>query len=77
MSPLRPEQILQILKITDSFNVHREAIFIPLATDESGSVTVLPDGRLKIICPGTGSFEEWLRELRVRLEKMDLSKIKP
>ena len=76
MSAVRPEQILKILEVTDSFNLHRESVFIPLGTEENGSVTILPDGRLRIICPRTGSYEEWLSELRGRLEKMDLSKVK-
>ena len=51
MSALRPDQILRILEITDSFNLHRESIFIPLKTEENGSITILPDGRLRIVCP--------------------------
>ncbi len=76
MSAVRPEQVLKILELTDSFNLHREAVYIPLPTEENGSVTVLPDGRLRIICPRTESFEAWLSELRTRLENMDLSKVR-
>lgn len=73
---LRPEQVLRILGLTDSLNLHREAIVIPLGTEEDGSVTLLPDGRLRIICPGAESFEQWLGELRDTLQKIDLSKVK-
>lgn len=76
MSALRPEQVLRILELTDSFNLHREAVYIPLATEENGNVTVLPDGRLKVVCPKTGLFDVWLDELRSRLKKMDLSNVK-
>ena len=76
MSALRPEQVLRILELTDSFNLHREAVYIPLTTEESGSVTLLPDGRVRIVCPRTDSFEAWLSELRSRLEMLDLSKVK-
>ncbi len=76
MNALRPEQVLKILELTDSFNLHREAVYIPLATEENGNVTVLPDGRLKIVCPKGGSFDGWLSELRSRLENMDLSNVK-
>ncbi len=76
MSALRPEQVLKILELTDSFNLHREAIYIPLTTEGSGSVTLLSDGRLRIVCPRTESFESWLGELRSLLKKMDLSKVK-
>ncbi len=76
MSALRPEQVLKILELTDSFNLHREVIYIPLTTEGSGSVTLLSDGRLRIVCPRTESFESWLGELRSLLKKMDLSKVK-
>ncbi len=76
MSALRPEQVLRILELTDSFNLHREAVLIPLAAEETGSVTILPDGRLKIVCPRTVPFDMWLSELRRKLETIDLAKVK-
>jgi hypothetical protein len=76
MNTLHPDQILRILEITDSFNLHRESIFIPLRSEEKGSVAILPDGRLRIVCPETGPFEAWLVQLRDELEKLDLSKVK-
>ena len=76
MSALKPEQVLKILELTDSFNLHREAVYIPLALEENGSVTVLPDGRLRVVSPRTGSFEAWLNDLRSRLENMDLPNVK-
>jgi hypothetical protein len=72
---VRPETVLRILTLTDSFGIHREAIFIPLTTAEKGDVVMLPDGRLRIVCPNADALDEWLIELRGRLEKMDLSKI--
>jgi hypothetical protein len=71
-----PEEVMKILEVTDSLNLHRESVFIPLATEKTSSVTVQPDGRLRIACPGTGSFEEWLVELRRQLEKIDLSRLR-
>jgi hypothetical protein len=76
LSPLHPDQILRVLEITDSFNIHRETVFIPLQAEKAGSAMILPDGRLQITCPDSGNFEEWLNELRTQLEKMDLSKLK-
>lgn len=72
---LGPDQILKVLTLTDSLNLHRESILIPLTTAEQGAVDLLPDGRLRITCPSVGSFDEWLNELRIRLQKMDLSKL--
>ena len=76
MSALRPDQVLKILELTDSFNLHRESVFIPLGTEENGSVTLLPDGRLRIVCPRNIALQNWLEELRALLEKMDLSKVR-
>jgi hypothetical protein len=76
MSALGPDQILRILEITDSFNLHRESIFIPLKTEANGSITILPDGRLRIVCPEAGQFAAWLVQLRVELKRIDLSKVK-
>lgn len=72
---LGSDQILKVLTLTDSLNLHRESILIPLTTAEQGGVDLLPDGRLRITCPSGGSFDEWLNELRIRLQKMDLSKL--
>ena len=74
MVAVRLEQILRILELTDSLNIHREAVIIPLNAEKEGDLTLLPDGRLRIHCPET-RFEEWLIEIRGQLEKIDLSRI--
>ena len=76
MSAIHPEQVLKVLEITDSLNLHRESVFIPLKTEENGSITVLPDGRLRIVCPRSEQFTPWLEELRRELQKIDLSKVR-
>jgi len=75
LGALRPEHVLRILELTDTFGIHREAVIIPLATEETGSTKILPDGHLRIACPNNVALEEWLRDLHARLEKMDLSRI--
>ena len=76
MAAVRPEQILKILELTDSFNLHREAIVIPLTMEDEGGIILLPDLRLRITVPKNKPFEEWLGELRVKLGEMDLSAIR-
>jgi len=73
--PVRPEQIIKILELTDSFNIHREAVTIPLGAEKDGSVTLLPDGRLRIVCPEDMGFDEWLKGLQVQLGKTDLTRL--
>ncbi|MGP8069690.1 MAG: hypothetical protein ACLP5V_07340 [Candidatus Bathyarchaeia archaeon] len=72
MAALRPEQILKILEVTDSLNLHRESVMIPLSTEDNGSVTILADRRVRIVVPSNKPFEEWLTELRPVLAKMNL-----
>jgi hypothetical protein len=61
---------MKILEVTDSFNLHREEILIPLQTEENGTATLQSDGRIRIVCPSTGPTEEWLRELRNLLGRL-------
>jgi hypothetical protein len=72
MAALRPEQILKILELTDSSNMHRETILIPLSTEDEGSVTILADRRVRIVVSSNRPFGDWLTELRALLAKMNL-----
>ena len=76
MDTLRPEQVMRILEVTDSFNLHRESVMIPLRLGSEGSVTILPDKRLRIVVPKARPFEDWLIELRSQLANMNLSDIR-
>ena len=76
LAALRADQILKVLQLTDSINLHRESIFIPLTAAEKGAIDILPDGRLKITCPGGELFEAWISELHSRLKQMDLSSVR-
>lgn len=73
MTTVTPGHIMKILELTDSYNIHREAVVIPLAAQSHGGVVVLPDQRLRIIVPNNRLFDEWLLELRSELANMDLS----
>jgi hypothetical protein len=75
MNALRPDEVLKILEITDSLNIPRESVVISLKTEENGSVTILPDGCLRIVSPGTEQFTGWLEQLPSELKRMDLSKV--
>jgi len=66
---------MKILELTDFFNLHREAVIIPLTLADEPSVTLLPDKRLRIVVPKNRSFEDWLLDLRAQLMKMNLSTI--
>ena len=70
MRAVRPEEIMKILEVTDSFNLHRERIFIPLQTEENGTATLQSDERVRIVCPSAGVPEQWLNELRSLLGRI-------
>lgn len=67
---------MKILEVTDSFNLSRESVFVPLVTSKEGEVKVMPDQRLNISVPEGKEFEEWLAELRGMLAKTDLSRVR-
>jgi hypothetical protein len=67
---VRPEEIMRILEATDSLNLHRERVFIPLKTEQNGGATTQQDGRIRIVCPDAGVTDEWLSELRNQLSKI-------
>jgi hypothetical protein len=70
------EQIIKILELTDSFNLSRESVIIPLRTAGQGEIKLLANQRLSITVPESGRFEEWLLEVQDKLAKMDLSTIR-
>ncbi|HXZ90595.1 MAG TPA: hypothetical protein VEG61_05995 [Candidatus Dormibacteraeota bacterium] len=76
MITVTAEQVMKILELTDSFNLHREAVVIPLGTEDEGSLMALPDQRLRITVPRNKPFDEWLLELRGKLAKLDLLTIR-
>jgi hypothetical protein len=67
--------VMRILELTDSLNIHRESVIIHLAMEGKGSITLLSDGHLRIVCPSSVTFDEWLIDLRSKLEMMDLSRV--
>jgi hypothetical protein len=56
-------EIERIFAITDALGISREAIVIPLRTENPGHVRLLKDGRLEIVVDREADFEEWLRRL--------------
>ena len=66
---------MRILELTETFSIHRESVIIPLATEEKGNITILPDGHLRIVCPNNAEFDPWMSDLRAQLEKLDLSRV--
>ena len=75
MDAVGPPEINRILTVTDGLGIHREAVRIPLGTSGAGSVAV-NSGRVDIVAPEDGSFEDWLKALADQIGGLDLSAVK-
>jgi hypothetical protein len=65
-------EIERIFAVTDALGISREAIVIPLRTENPGRIRALKDGRLEIVVDREADFEEWLslleREIRLSMK---------
>lgn len=74
MDLLTAEQVERIYRVTDELSLHRDWVVVPLNAAEEGSELLQPDGKV-LIRPARGEkFETWLRELRSRLEALELGR---
>ena len=60
-------QIEQILEILDDRDINRELIEIPLGTKDPGEVSVLGGGKIRVVVPSSGDFDEWLEATEDRI----------
>jgi hypothetical protein len=56
-------EIQRIFEVTDALGIHREMVVIPLRPGRPGRVRKMPGGKLEIVVPAEGSFEEWIAGL--------------
>ena len=74
MDRIGPREIHRILAVTDSLQLHRESISVPLATRGEGNVRLLGE-RIEIVAPA-GDFEAWLQNLPARIQALDLTRVR-
>jgi hypothetical protein len=68
------KEIERIFAITDALGISREALVIPLRTENPGRMKMLVDGKLEIVVDRDGDFDRWLSSLETRIrELMDLA----
>ena len=53
-------QIEQILEVLDDRDINRELIEIPLGCEDPGAVTQLSAGKIRVVVPASGDFDDWL-----------------
>jgi hypothetical protein len=57
-------EIERIFTVTDAMGISREALVIPLRTENPGHVKRLANGKLEIVVARDTDFDEWLTHLQ-------------
>jgi len=68
--PLEMATMQAIFEVIDELEISRESIQVPLLPAGDGAIRRLPNGRIEIVTPARRSLDDWLPELRQRLEVM-------
>lgn len=74
MNLVTPEQVERIYRTTDSLELNRNWVVVPLTAVDPPVVRLLPDGKILIQAPHGPAFEPWFAELRNRIVALDLSR---
>jgi hypothetical protein len=64
------KEIEQIFAVTDPMGISREALVIPLRTEQPGRVGIMKDGKLEIVVERDGDFAEWLTSLQEQIRAL-------
>ncbi len=64
------KEIERIFTITDALGISREAIVIPLRTENPGRIQLLANGKLEIVVERDADFEEWVSGLESRIRAL-------
>jgi len=75
MQLLSTEDISRILEVTDVLELHRDWVIVPIDAKPEGHEYQQPDGKIIIHAPVRGEFERWLKDLRRRLQLLDLGRV--
>jgi hypothetical protein len=66
-------EIERIFAITDALGISREALIIPLRTEQPGRLKLLPNRKLEIVVERDAEFDAWLGGLEMQIKSlMDL-----
>src|SRR3954469_12873398 len=72
---LTMEDVDRILDVTDSLQLHRDWVIIPIDAVPEPRIVQQPDAKIIIHAPVQEHFEPWLRSLRDRLQELDLGRV--
>jgi hypothetical protein len=66
-------EIERIFEITDALGISREALVIPLQTQNPGRVSLVGKDKLQIVVERDADFDEWLKSVEPQIRAlMDL-----
>lgn len=68
--PLTFPEIERVLEVTDTLEIDRERVRIPLRREGSGRISRDARGGLEIVVPADRPLDEWLVTLEVELRKV-------
>jgi hypothetical protein len=71
-----PDEVRQILAVTDALGLHRESVSIPLLPKGNGTVRVTATQRVEIVVPSASDFKPWLAALPDALRDLDLTGVR-
>jgi hypothetical protein len=67
------KEIERIFALTDELGISREALVIPLRTEQPGRLKLLPNRKLEIVVERDTNFDQWLSGLKAQIRSlMDL-----
>jgi hypothetical protein len=64
------KEIERIFTVTDAMGISREALVIPLRTENPGRVSRISNGKFEIVVERDADFEEWLSRLEAQLRPL-------
>jgi hypothetical protein len=64
------KEIERIFAVIDPMGISREAVVIPLRTENPGRASIMKDGKLEIVVDRDRDFEEWISGLEAEIRKL-------
>ncbi|MBV8881115.1 MAG: hypothetical protein JO332_14210 [Planctomycetaceae bacterium] len=75
MQLLTGEDLGRIYAVTDALQLHRDWLVVPVDVRPEGREYQQPDGKIILHAPVREQFEDWLKDLRRRLQLLDLGRV--
>ena len=71
---LTEAQVSKVYDLTDSLELNRDWVVVPLIGAPQGLEMLMPDGKILIRPVGGDRYDAWFVGLKTRLESLDLSR---